>query len=68
MYRPAILSYINETDSSSILLPARARQATSDSRGPKIDVLDRRFRDRLPVRDIRELQVPRLVEARARFR
>jgi hypothetical protein len=39
------------------LPPTCARQATSDSRSPKIDVFDRRFRNRLPIGDIRELQI-----------
>ena len=39
------------------LLPACTRQATGNSSGPEIDVADRRFRHRLAVRDVAELQI-----------
>lgn len=37
-------------------LPARARQAASDSSSPEVDVAHRRLRHRVSVRDIGELQ------------
>src|SRR5580692_2450301 len=38
-------------------LPGCTRQTTGDSSGPKIDVLDGRFRDRPAVGDVGKLQV-----------
>jgi hypothetical protein len=37
---------------------ADARQAAGNSIGPQIDVADRRFRHRLAIRDVGELQAP----------
>lgn len=47
---------LNETGFLQYLLPACARQATSNSSRPEIDVADRRFGNRLAVRYVGELQ------------
>ena len=49
---------IDETALLKHMPPACARQAAANSIGPQIDVADRRFRHRLAIRDVDELQAP----------
>src|ERR1700731_4488652 len=58
----------DEADVFQHFLPGCTRQTTGDSSGPKIDVLNGRFRDRLAVGDVGKLQVPAGGQDAAHFR